>query len=67
MICASPGRKPGEEKEVKTMLNSMLNHYMTNLSSVMAEDVNAPELRNPKLSGMQKESWLRRLLQKVSL
>ena len=47
------------------MLNTMLNHYMTNMSGVMAEDVNAPELRNPMLSGMKKGSWLLRLMQKM--
>ena len=49
------------------MMNSMLNHYMTSIASVMAEDVNAPELRNPRISGMKKEGWLRRLLQKAGL
>ena len=49
------------------MLNAMMNQYMSNLSSVLAEDVNAPELRNPMTGGMRKEGWLRRLLQKAGL
>ena len=48
------------------MMNAMLNHYMSSMSSVMAEDVNAPELRNPLHSGMRKEGWLRRLMRKMS-
>ena len=32
-----------------------------NMTCVLAEDVNAPELRNPKNSGMRFGGWLRRL------
>ncbi|MBR5109796.1 MAG: hypothetical protein IK099_06340 [Clostridia bacterium] len=49
------------------MLYSMMNQYMSNLSSVLAEDVNAPELRNPITGGMRKDGWLQRLLQKAGL
>ena len=40
-----------------------MNHWMNqiNMASVLAEDVHAPELRNPKNSGMRVKSWLRRL------
>ena len=57
--------KPSGKKEVFVM-TTMLNHYMANMSNMMAEDVNAPELRNPLHSGMRKEGWLRRLMRKVS-
>lgn len=43
----------------------MMNNDMQHLSYMLAEDVNAPELRNPLNSGMRRESWLRRLLKKV--
>lgn len=32
------------------------------MASILAEDVNAPELRNPKNSGMRFGSWLKRLI-----
>ena len=34
------------------MMNWMNDAYTSNLSAILAEDVSAPELRNPKLSGM---------------
>ena len=34
------------------MMNMINNPYTSNLSVILAEDVYAPELRNPKLSGM---------------
>lgn len=34
------------------MMNMMNHDYTANLSVILAEDVSAPELRNPKLSGM---------------
>lgn len=40
-------------------MNNRMNH--TNLASVLAEDVHAPELRNPRHSGMRFGGWLRRL------
>ena len=43
----------------------MMNYDMQNMSYLLAEDVNAPELRNPMNSGMRREGWLRRLLKKV--
>ena len=41
-------------KEDKPMMNWMNPAYTSNLSTILAEDVNTPELRNPKLSGMSK-------------
>ena len=41
-----------------------MNHWMNqiNMASVLAEDVHAPELRNPKNSGMRFGGWLNRLI-----
>ena len=41
-----------------------MNHWMNqiNMASVLAEDVHAPELRNPKHSGMRFGGWLGRLI-----
>ncbi len=36
------------------MMNWMNPTYTSNLSTILAEDVSTPELRNPKLSGMSK-------------
>ena len=36
------------------MMNLMNIAYTTNLSVILAEDSGAPELRNPKLSGISK-------------
>ena len=36
------------------MMNLMNDAYTANISVILAEDVNAPELRNPELSGMRK-------------
>lgn len=40
-----------------------MNNWMNQMSmaSVLAEDVNAPELRNPKNSGMRFVGWLKKL------
>ena len=40
-----------------------MNNWMNQISmaSMLAEDVNAPELRNPKNSGMRVKSWLKKL------
>ena len=43
----------------------MMNYDRQGMSSMLAEDVNAPELRNPLNSGMRREGWLRRLFRKV--
>ena len=56
----------GRQKEDETMISNMLNNYMNNMSHMMAEDVNAPELRNPLHNGMKKESWLRRVLRRTN-
>ena len=45
----------------------MMNTYTTytmSLSGILAEDTGLMELRNPKISGMRKQSWIRRLLGK---
>ena len=41
-----------------------MNNWMNqiNMASVLAEDVHAPELRNPKNSGMRFGGWLGRLV-----
>ena len=36
-----------------------------NISTMISEDVGAPELRNPLTSAMKKESWIKRLLKKA--
>jgi len=36
------------------MMNMINSIYTANLSVILAEDTGAPELRNPKLSGMRK-------------
>ncbi len=36
------------------MMYMMNTANFNNLSAILAEDVNAPELRNPKVSGMRK-------------
>ena len=36
------------------MMNTTNNAYTSNMSVILAEDVYAPELRNPKLSGMRR-------------
>ena len=36
------------------MMNLINTAYTANLSVILAEDVSAPELRHPKLSGMSK-------------
>ncbi len=36
------------------MMNMINSIYTANLSVILAEDAGAPELRNPKLSGMCK-------------
>ena len=33
-----------------------------NMAAMLSEDVNAPELRNPRHSGMRFASWLKRLI-----
>ena len=40
-----------------------MNNWMNNanMASILSEDVNAPELRNPLYSGMRFTSWLKRL------
>ena len=35
-----------------------------NISTMISEDVGAPELRNPLASAMKKESWIKRLLKR---
>ena len=35
-----------------------------NISTMISEDVGAPELRNPLDSTMKKESWIKRLLKR---
>ena len=45
----------------------MNNWYQTqsiNMAMVLAEDVAAPELRNPLCGGLRGQGWLRRLLKK---
>ena len=32
-----------------------------NMASILAEDVNAPELRNPRYSAIRFSGWLKRL------
>ena len=44
------------------MMN-LMNNTM-NLANILAEDSGIMELRNPKISGMRKQSWLKRLLRK---
>ncbi len=47
------------------MNTAMMNTAYTNsLSSLLAEDVHAPELRNPRYSGMRAKGWMARLLRK---
>lgn len=47
------------------MNTMMLNTANTlNLSALLAEDVYAPELRNPKNSGMRARGWFARLFKK---
>ena len=41
-------------------MNNWMNH--ANMASMLAEDVHAPELRNPKNSGMRFSGWLSRLV-----
>ena len=50
------------------MMNMMNNDYTSNLSVILAEDVSAPELRNPKLSGMShnRSNLLSRLFRVLS-
>lgn len=38
------------------------NNANVNLSALLAEDVGAPELRSPKISGIRPLGWLARLL-----
>ena len=45
-------------------MNSWMNHV--NMASVLAEDVHAPELRNPKNSGMRFGGWLGRLIGRIA-
>ena len=51
------------------MMNMMNNAYTSNLSVILAEDVYAPELRNPKLSGMSQtgNGLLSRLFRALSV
>ncbi len=35
-----------------------------NIAALLSEDVGAPELRSPRLSGIRADSWLSRLLKK---
>ena len=44
------------------MMNRMNNTM--NLANILAEDSGIMELRNPKISGMRKQSWLKRLFKK---
>lgn len=46
------------------MMNMNMNTMM--MSSMLAEDVGAPEIRNPRHSGMRPaKGWLARLLRKL--
>ena len=44
-----------------------MNNWMNqiNMASVLAEDVNAPELRNPRNSGMRFGGWLKKLTGRI--
>ena len=50
------------------MMNMINDTYTGNLSMILAEDVYAPELRNPKLSGMSQNrtSLLGRLFKRLT-
>ena len=50
------------------MINLINNTYTANLSVILAEDVGAAELRNPKISGMRKtrKGLISRLLKSTS-
>ena len=49
-------QEPNDQQSLKEdiMMNLINTTYTANLSVILAEDVSAPELRNPKLSGMSK-------------
>ena len=52
-------------KEEKAMMNLMNTAYTCNMSTILAEDVCAPELRNPKHSGIStiRKGFLTRLFE----
>ena len=49
-----------QSKEVIVMMMTMNNAFM-NISTVLAEDAGAPELRNPLAGGMRAKGLLSRL------
>ena len=46
------------------MRMNLMNTNTMNLSNILAEDTGMMELRNPKISGMRKQGWIRRLFDK---
>ena len=65
LSCSSPKgtalRQEIQPKEVFTMMMMNSNAFM-NISTLLAEDAGAPELRNPLNSGMRARGLLNRLL-----
>ena len=48
------------------MMNCISVALNTNIASQLAEDVGAPELRNPLCGGMRGHGWLRRLVEMLT-
>ena len=46
------------------MMNLMNCNTTMKMSYVLAEDSGLMELRNPKISGMRRQGWLRKLFRK---
>ena len=60
MISTSTGTASVDTREGFSMMN---NWYCTaNMSTMLAEDAGAPELRNPIHSGIRARGWLFRLI-----
>ena len=56
-------------KKEKNMMNLMNTPYSSNMSAILAEDVCAPELRNPKHSGISsiRKGFLDRLFEALAV